>query len=87
MPHVHNIVLISKHEYPTILMLIELYHKYISLTFDGNIVVMISMILLSASKRDGGVLSEHDIATWVEELVFKLSSSFSKLSRTMSVNL
>ena len=29
------------------------------------------MILLSASKRDGGVLSEQDIATWVEELVFK----------------
>ena len=25
--------------------------------------------IFSASKRDGGVLSEQDIATWVDELV------------------
>ena len=40
-------------------------------SISGSVVplAMFTSICVTASKRDGGVLSEQDIATWVEELV------------------
>ena len=42
---------------------------FLLFVFAYSIFSILTCICVTASKRDGGVLSEQDIATWVEELV------------------